>query len=142
MGPIWLQRYPGDLEMIDVTGRPYFAIINRSRCAYASGILALGNDGRLLWQTPTGSYVTGMAANNSTIFYGTKNGGLAAMDRNIAAGFAILAAAYVFMRFLPLRHRVKGPEQAGTEREPQRGPATDKGTTRQHHAGDYLGSWT
>jgi predicted transcriptional regulator len=99
MGPIWLQRYPGDLEMIDVTGRPYFAIINRSRCAYASGILALGNDGRLLWQTPTGSCVTGMAANNSTIFYGTRNGGLAAMNSGIAAGFAILAAVYVFLRF-------------------------------------------
>ncbi|MGA9140425.1 MAG: winged helix-turn-helix transcriptional regulator [Methanocella sp.] len=101
MGPIWLKRYPGDLEMIDVTGRPYFAIINRSQCAYASGILALANDGRTLWQTPTGSYVTGMAANNSTIFYGTRNGGLAARNSGIAAGLAaILAAAYVFLRFV------------------------------------------
>ncbi len=78
---------------------PHAAIFNRSELAYASGILALDNNGRLLWNKPMDSMVTTMAANNSTIFYGTENGKLSATQVNIAVGFALAAFLYLFLRF-------------------------------------------
>jgi predicted transcriptional regulator len=75
------------------------AVFNRSRCDYVAGVIALDNSGRVLWQRPTGAYVTGMTANNSTIYYSMSNGGLSATDAGIATGFAILASAYLLLRF-------------------------------------------
>lgn len=71
-----------------------------SRCEYSSGIYALDKNGALLWYKPTDSLVTAMAANNSTIYYGTRSGEIVSTQMNgIAGGIAFLAIAYVFIRF-------------------------------------------
>ena len=82
---------------LEYTGKPVF---NRSHIAYMSGILALDSHGKMLWNRPTDSIVTTMAANNSTIYYSTKGGELSATQVNIAVGFALAAIAYLFLRFL------------------------------------------
>lgn len=78
-------------------GYPYVAAYNRSMFAYASGICALDRNGTFLWQKPTGSFVVGMAANNSTLYYGTQTGGIAAVA--LAAGVTVVAAALLFLHF-------------------------------------------
>jgi predicted transcriptional regulator len=74
-------------------------VFNRSRLAYVSGVLAIDNKGRMLWNKPTDSLVTAMAANNSTVYYSTKDGKLFATQSNLALGFALIAVAYLFLRF-------------------------------------------
>jgi hypothetical protein len=91
--PLFLRTGEKGIHYIDVKGSPYMAVFNRSRCDYTAGVLALAGDGRVLWQRSTGAYVTGMAANNSTIYYGTGNGGLSATSAGVATGLAILASA-------------------------------------------------
>jgi predicted transcriptional regulator len=81
---------------LEYTGKPVF---NRSRMAYVSGILALDERGRLLWNRPTNSMVTTMAANNSTVYYSMKGGELSATQVSIAVGFALTATLYLFLRF-------------------------------------------
>ncbi|HEY3273884.1 MAG TPA: PQQ-binding-like beta-propeller repeat protein, partial [Methanocella sp.] len=76
--PLFLRKGWSSNSYIDVKGSPYMAVFDRSRCDYAAGIIALADDGQVLWQRPTGAYVTGMAVNNSTIFYGTGKGDLSA----------------------------------------------------------------
>ena len=76
------------------------AVFNRSKLAYASGVVAIDNKGHLLWNKPTDSLVTTMAANNSTVYYSTKDGKLFATQSNIALGFALIAIAYLFIRFI------------------------------------------
>jgi len=97
--PLFLRTGENGIHYIDVKGSPYMAVFNRSRCDYTAGVLALAGDGRVLWQRSTGAYVTGMAANNSTIYYGTGNGGLSATSAGVATGLAILASAFLFFRF-------------------------------------------
>jgi hypothetical protein len=99
-------EYPSSLirppynDESDAYKYPHAAVFNRSKLAYVSGILALDNNGRLLWNKPTNSMVTTMAANNSTIYYGTGDGKLSATQVNIAVGFALTAMAYLFLRFV------------------------------------------
>jgi predicted transcriptional regulator len=97
--PLFLRTGENGIHYIDVKGSPYMAVFNRSRCDYTAGVIALAGDGRVLWQRSTGAYVTGMAANNSTIYYGTGNGGLSATSAGVATGLAILASAFLFFRF-------------------------------------------
>ena len=75
------------------------AVFNRSRLAYVSGVLAIDDKGRMLWNRPTDSLVTAMAANNSTVYYSTKDGKLFATQSNAVLGFALIAIAYLFLRF-------------------------------------------
>lgn len=50
-------------------------VINRPRCVYAIEIYALDKkSGALLWEKPAGSKITSADANNSSIFYGTRDG--------------------------------------------------------------------
>ena len=70
-----------------------------SKCAYSGGIYALDKDGKLLWAKPTGSRVTDMKESNGTIYYGTDDGKLSATKVSAAAGFALTAAFYLFIRF-------------------------------------------
>jgi predicted transcriptional regulator len=74
-------------------------IFNRSELAYSGGVIALNNNGQMLWDQTTDSMVTAMAANNSTIYYSTENGKLSATRGSIAAGLALVAAIYIFFRF-------------------------------------------
>ena len=75
-------------------------VLGRSDCLYSSAIYALGEDGALQWSRPTDSFATSMAANNSTIYYGTKGGKVvsAQMD-SVVDGIALIALVYVFFRF-------------------------------------------
>jgi predicted transcriptional regulator len=75
-------------------------VFNRSRLAYMSGVLAIDNEGHLLWNKPTDSLVTTMAVNNSTVYYSTKDGKLFATQANTVLGFALIAVAYLFIRFI------------------------------------------
>jgi predicted transcriptional regulator len=72
---------------------------DKAQAAYSGGIYALDKDGKLLWAKPTGARVTDMKEVNGTIYYGTDDGKLFATKINIAAGFALTAAFYLFIRF-------------------------------------------
>lgn len=69
-----------------------------SKCVYSGGLYALDRNGRLIWEKPTGSFVSSMQQVNGTIYYGTNDGNISAASVDLAAG-AIAAAAYVFFRF-------------------------------------------
>lgn len=70
-------------------------VLNQSKYTYASTLYALDNDGKLIWQKPMDSFVTTMAANNSTIYYSTGDGKIYTSVIEIAAGFAIIGAILV-----------------------------------------------
>src|SRR5271157_56634 len=72
----------------------------RSQGAYSGGVYALDPGGNILWAKPTGSRVTDMKVANGTVYYGTDDGKLSATRVNLAAGFALTAAFYLFFRFL------------------------------------------
>jgi predicted transcriptional regulator len=75
-------------------------VLGKSRYAYASGIYAINKSGGLVWHKPTDSLVTTMAtANNTTFFYGTRNGQVFSGDAGIAGGIAAMAIALLFLRF-------------------------------------------
>lgn len=76
-------------------------VINQSKCAYASEIYALDNkNGKLLWEKPLDSRIHSVAANNSTIYYGTQDGKVFARQiGSIAGGLAVAAALYLFVKF-------------------------------------------
>lgn len=126
------------------------AVFNRSELEYVSGILALDKNGKLLWNKPTGSIVTGMAANNSTVYYSTGDGRLYATGVDIAVGFAIAAAGYLFLRFFFIGAVARARDRLGknvnrnsvyryivdhpgsTLREASRGLRMNLGTVRYH----------
>ncbi len=97
--------YPGsDITYVsyDFTIFDYPVIYNVSRCFYARGIYALDNDGRLLWEAHPEGFVDRAAAGNGTIYYLTSNGRMGGSTAGIAAGVALTALAYLFLRFLML----------------------------------------
>jgi predicted transcriptional regulator len=71
----------------------------RSNCTYAGGVYAINRNGSLVWLKSTDARVTSMEAINGTIFYGTNNGRMSAARIDAAAGFALTAAFYLFIRF-------------------------------------------
>ena len=75
---------------------------NQSRCIYASGIYALDNNGSLLWENDVNGFVDKMAVGNTTIYYSLDNGRIGGSSANIAAGIAIAAVIYMFLRFFML----------------------------------------
>jgi hypothetical protein len=95
--------YPGDgVVYVDYYDARYEypVIFDSSRCAYVRGLYALDEDGRILWSKPMDSFITTAAANNSTLFYGTRDGRLGGSTTNLVAGLAVIATAYLFLRFL------------------------------------------
>ena len=74
-------------------------IFNRSRAVYVNSLYALDNNGTLLWKQPMDGYVTHAVARNDTFFYSTNGGRIGGNTVNVAAGIALIAAAYVFLRF-------------------------------------------
>ncbi|HEY3272916.1 MAG TPA: winged helix-turn-helix transcriptional regulator [Methanocella sp.] len=95
--------YPGDgVVYVDYYDARYEypVIFDSSRCAYVRELYALDENGRILWSKPMDSFITTAAANNSTIFYGTRDGRLGGSTTNVVAGLALLATVYLFMRFL------------------------------------------
>ena len=77
----------------------YPALLGRSRICYASGVAALDVDGNILWNRPLDSMLTSMAAGNRTFYFGTQDGGLSAVRSEVAVGFTLTAALYLFFRF-------------------------------------------
>lgn len=75
-------------------------IFNRSKCVYVNTLYALDDSGRMLWKKPVSGLVTAMAAGNDTIFYSTNDGKIGGNPAGIAAGIALAAVAYLFIRFL------------------------------------------
>jgi len=75
-------------------------IFNRSKCVYVNTLYALDDTGRLIWKKPVSGLVTATAASNSTIFYSTNDGKIGGNPAGIAAGIALAAIAYMFLRFL------------------------------------------
>jgi predicted transcriptional regulator len=95
--------YPGDgIVYVDYYDNrcEYPIIFNRSRCTYVKELYALDEDGQILWSKPMDSFIKTAAANNSTIFYGTGDGRLGSGTTNVVAGLAVIATAYLFLRFL------------------------------------------
>lgn len=79
----------------------FMPVFDKTTFYSTSGLCAIDrNNGTLLWQKPTGSFVTGMAANNSTLYYSTKSGGVSGVA--VAAGMTAIAAALLFIRVFVL----------------------------------------
>lgn len=72
---------------------------DQSYCTYADGIYAIGNSGRLIWSKTTDSRIIAIQVNNGTIYYGTENGRVSSTRIDAAAGFALTAVFYLFIRF-------------------------------------------
>lgn len=72
----------------------------KSTCVYSNYLYALDNNGTLLWQKPVLAPVTSMAVNNSTLYYGTRDGHLFAENTGlIAGGLALAATLYLIAKF-------------------------------------------
>ncbi|HEY3273252.1 MAG TPA: winged helix-turn-helix transcriptional regulator [Methanocella sp.] len=77
-------------------------IFNRSRAVYVNSLYALDNNGTLLWKQHMDEYVTHAVARNDTFYYSTNSGRIGGNTVNVAAGIALIAAAYIFLRFFIL----------------------------------------
>jgi predicted transcriptional regulator len=97
----------------DVNYEP--VVFNQSRCHYINGIYALNETGQVLWFRPVDARIERAAAGNGTIFYST-GGKIFAGSTGVVSGVAVLAALYVFLRFLVIgtvsraRSRLDGNE--------------------------------
>ncbi|HEY3272918.1 MAG TPA: HTH domain-containing protein [Methanocella sp.] len=74
-------------------------IANGSQCLYLNSIYAMDNQGNLIEKIPVDGYVTGAVAGNGTIYYHTDSGRIGGTRVNVAAGIALVAIAYMFLRF-------------------------------------------
>lgn len=76
-------------------------IFNRSRAIYARAIYALDDNGSLIWQKPVDRLTWLSAAGNDTFYYTTGDGKLGGSSPGAAAaaGLAITASLYLFLRF-------------------------------------------
>jgi DNA-binding transcriptional ArsR family regulator len=95
--------YPGDgVVYVDYYDARYEypVTLNRSRCDYVKKLYMLDKNGRILWSKPMDSFITAASANNSSIFYGTRDGRLGGSTTNVVAGLAVIASAFLFLRFL------------------------------------------
>lgn len=100
-----VQVYPGagvTYVSYDFVMYEYPVIYNISRCIYARGIYALDDSGRLIWEKQPEGFVDKTAAGNGTIYYLTSDGQLRGNTVRIAAGIALAAIAYMFLRFFML----------------------------------------
>lgn len=74
-------------------------VFDRSGCVYVTGIYALDLSGKPVWQKLTDSPIVSMTEKNGMIYYSTQDGRISATKIDLATGFAVAAAAYVFIRF-------------------------------------------
>jgi predicted transcriptional regulator len=75
-------------------------VFNRSRCAYVNEIYALDGNGSLAWKIPVDGRVVKMAPGNNTVYYDIFNRGIGGKTAGtVAAGVALSAIAYVFIKF-------------------------------------------
>ena len=125
-------------------------VSNRSRCIYARGIYAIGNNGTLLWELEPNGSVDNIAVGNETVYYSLDNGRIGGTTVNIAAGAVIAAIAYLFLRLFMMgtvsraRGRIDKNENrnkvlkyltdnpGSTLRDIARGTRINHGTVRYH----------
>jgi predicted transcriptional regulator len=96
--------YPGkDVRYVDywAYNYEYPPFFGKSNCTSTGGLFALDRTGRLLWSTPTDSYITGVSEKNGTVYFATGDGRFSAASAGIGAG-ALAAAAYLFLRFFAM----------------------------------------
>ena len=95
--------YPGSgVVYVSFRSTTYEApiVLDRSRASFASGIYAIGSDGRPVWTKQLSAPVTSSAANNTTIYYSTADGRIFGTSVNtVVVGFAGLAALAVLLKF-------------------------------------------
>ncbi len=77
-------------------------VFDSSRAVYVNSLYALDYNGTLLWKQPMDRFVTHAVANNNTFYYSTDGGKIGGSTVNVAAGIALAAIAYVFLRFFML----------------------------------------
>jgi hypothetical protein len=85
----------------------YYSIIYEWPVAFDSSraglrqqsLYTLDYNGTLLWKQPIDRFVTHAVANNNTFYYSTDSGKIGGSTLNVAAGIALAAIAYVFLRF-------------------------------------------
>ncbi|CAJ35855.1 winged helix-turn-helix transcriptional regulator [Methanocella arvoryzae] len=96
--------YPGnDVVYINFRSTNYEGpiVLNKSRAVFSSGIYALDNDGKLVWDKALSAPVTSATANNSTIYYATGDGRIFGTTVNtVVGGIALLAIGAVLFKFL------------------------------------------
>lgn len=77
----------------------YPVVLNVSKCEIAGGIYAIDGNGKVIWQKPSGWYVTSMAANNTTLYYSTGDGKISSTNMGLAAGITSAALLLVLIKF-------------------------------------------
>lgn len=76
-------------------------VLDKSRCVYTGGIIALDNKGLPIFEKTTNNFGTLLAYNNGTIYFMDGGGKISAVAVGIAAsGIALLAAALVLFKFI------------------------------------------
>ena len=76
----------------------YPIVPGQSQCTYSFGIIALSQDGGLIWQQSVSSPVTAMADGNGTLFYSTDDGKISAAIMDPVTGLTIAIIVYAFLR--------------------------------------------
>lgn len=149
IGATWVDTYPMDDTLyinFKSVRHEWPVILGESQCMYTSGICALDTSGFVVCQKPVGSVVTAMTVNNSTVYYGTGDGGISAMTVGLVAGvIAITAALALLVGYIARsrsrldkndnRNSVMGyiaQHPGSTLYEISRGMGMNKGTVRYH----------
>ncbi|WP_424359959.1 winged helix-turn-helix transcriptional regulator [Methanocella sp. MCL-LM] len=149
----YIQVMPsGDLTYVSLYcyNTQYPATFDRTKVYYFSALYALDNSGGLLWTKQTDYGADLLAANNSTIFYSTRDGRVHSATLFLASGITIAAILCVMFKFFSAgvvsraRGRLEQNENrkavmqfvaghpGSTQREIARGTAMNLGTIRYH----------
>ena len=75
-------------------------IFGNSNLTYSGSLYSFDRNGNVMWSKPTSSLLTSILESDGTIYYSTGNGSIQAAHTDVAAGIAIAAVAYLFIRFI------------------------------------------
>ena len=75
-------------------------IFESSNLTYSGSLYSFDRNGNVQWSKPTSSLLTSILERDGTIYYSTGNGSIQAAHTDVAAGIAIAAVAYLFIRFI------------------------------------------
>jgi predicted transcriptional regulator len=102
---VWpgLHIYPaGDRVYVEFHSASYQMpiVFGESECVYTSGIFVIDVSGNILSRQQLSTVITSMAVNNGTVYFGTGDGKITAGLVAVASGVVVLAAAYLFVKFI------------------------------------------
>ncbi|MGA9140069.1 MAG: winged helix-turn-helix transcriptional regulator [Methanocella sp.] len=80
----------------------YPVLFNSSRSAYVNCLYAIGSNGTLIWKKPLDGLVLKTVAGNGTVYYSTEGGKIGGNASGAAAGIALAAVSYLFIRFFAI----------------------------------------